>query len=224
MQRIVIFGAGVIADVLASYIEHDKAFEIAAFCIDEQYVTTDTHLGRPLVPFETVQDSYPPDQYAMIVAIGYHGLNEARAAKCGEAKDKGYRLESFVSAHAHRCGPVQVGENCIVLDNVTLQPGVSIGNDVVIWSMSLIGHHSTIRDHAWIASMSVISGNCTIGERCFLGVNTLVGHEVTVGDRCFFGAGASVTEKTIEPDGVYVDTPTARNRIPSGRFARLAGM
>lgn len=224
MQKIIIFGTGVIADVLAGYVEHDKAFEIAAFCVDKEYIDAESHLGRPVVPFETVQDSYPPAQYPMIVAIGYHGLNRARADKCAEAKAKGYRLESFVSSQARTFGPVEIGENCIILDNVTLQPGVRVGNDVVIWSSVLVGHHSTVHDHVWIASMSTISGNCTVGENCFLGINTLVGHEVAIGERCFFGAGACVTAREIKPEGVYVISPTERHRLPSGQFIRFVNM
>jgi NDP-sugar pyrophosphorylase family protein len=47
---------------------------------------------------------------------------------------------------------VGLGENCLVLEDNTIQPFASIGRNVTLWSGNHIGHHAQIRDHCFIAS------------------------------------------------------------------------
>ncbi|WP_425358512.1 hypothetical protein [Candidatus Odyssella thessalonicensis] len=85
-----------------------------------------------------------------------------------------------------------MGENCFILDKNTLQPGVTIGNNVILWSGNHIGHHSHIDDHTFIASHVVISGSVQVGKNCFFGVNTTIGDNLKIGDFTVVGAGAMV--------------------------------
>ena len=52
----------------------------------------------------------------------------------------------------------EIGENCFIFEDNTIQPFVKIGDDVVLWSGNHIGHHAEIGDHCFISSHVVISG------------------------------------------------------------------
>ncbi len=95
-QRVVIFGMGKMADVVHSYIAEDNELEVSAFTCDKEFIETNSWKGLPVVPFEVVQKEYPPDEYAMFVALGYQGLNSFRADTVGRAKEKGYSMISFI--------------------------------------------------------------------------------------------------------------------------------
>src|SRR5262245_36888329 len=101
MRKIVIFGIGKIAEVVLAYIGSDPELTIAGFTCDHAFMKGHEFCGLPLVAFEDVEKNFPPDQFAMMVAIGYHDLNRVRASRFEQAQKKGYRLASWISPRAH---------------------------------------------------------------------------------------------------------------------------
>lgn len=220
MKAVVIFGTGDIAQVAAYYLAHDGGREVACFTVDRDYIATNEFCARPVVPFEAVSEQYPPSDYDMLVAIGYANVNQIRAAKYQQAKDKGYCLCSYISPLASVATNAVIGENCFILEHNTLQPYVTIGNNVTLWSGNHIGHHVSIADHCFISSHVVVSGGVTIEESCFIGVNATIRDHVVIGARNVIGAGALMLGNT-EPDGVYIGNATERSRIPSMRLKKI---
>lgn len=223
MSKIVIFGAGKVADQAYFYLTNDSPNEIVAFTVDRQYLHEEQKFGLPVVPFEDVAGAYPPDEFQMFVAVGYQDLNRLRAKKYEEAKRKGYSLISYVSSRASNFGGVEIGDNCLVLEFAVVQPCAKIGSNVFIWSSNHIGHHATIGDHCYIAGNVVISGATKIEPYCFIGVSATLGHEITVGKESFIGAGSLIT-KNVEPRSVYITPDTPKYRLDSSAFLRLTKM
>ena len=196
-KPLVIFGAGQIAELAHFYFTHEGGREVAAFTVDKEYLTAPTFQGEPVVAFETVQETHPPEAFDMFVAVSYQRINRTRAEKFFEAKGKGYRLASFISPRAMWWPQTtEIGENCFVQELNNIQPFVRLGDDVFLWAGNHIGHHSTIGDHCFIASHAVISGNVTLRERCFLGVNATLRDGLEIGEGCVIGAGATVLKST----------------------------
>lgn len=223
MSKVVIFGAGKIADEAYFYLTNDSPYEIVAFTVDGQFITQKEKLGLPVVPFEDVTRLYAPNDFKMFVAVGYQDLNKFRARKYEEAKGAGYELVSYVSSRASNFGKVEIGDNCFVLEFVTIQPCSRIGNNVFIWSGNHVGHHASVGDHCYVAGNVVISGNTRIEPYCFLGVSATLGHEITVGSESFIGAGSLIT-KNVEPKSVYITPDTPKFRLDSSAFLRLTKM
>ncbi len=197
-----------------------------AFTCDEEWLSTvsdGSHLGHPTCAFEDIERQYPPESVAMFVAIGYHQLNAVRARKCEEASAKGYDLVSYVSPRADHGPWLDVGKNCLILDGVGIQPGVRIGNDVFLWNNVLIGHHSTIDDHCWVAAGATMGGVAVLGARSFIGLGATIGGELSIGADCFLGAGALVL-KSASPRSVFIAPGTARFRLESDDFIRMTTM
>ena len=223
MSRIVIFGAGKIADQAYFYLTNDSPHQIAAFTVDGQYINEQKKLALPLVPFEEVQDRYPAGDFQMFIAVGYQDLNRFRARKYQEAKEKGYELISYVSSRAANVGQVEVGDNCFVLEFAVIQPCAKVGNDVFIWSANHIGHHASVGDHCYIAGNAMISGKTAIEPYCFIGVSATIGHEITIGRESFIGAGSLIT-KSVEARSVFIAQDTPRYRLDSESFQRITKM
>jgi len=223
MSKVIIFGTGKIADEAYFYLTNDSPHEIVAFTVDSAYLNAQENHGLPVIPFEQIQEKYPPVDHKMFVAVGYQDLNHFRARKYAEAKAKKYELVSYISSRAANLGNVEVGDNCFVLEFATIQPCAKIGNDVFIWSGNHIGHHATIGDHCYIAGNAVISGNTVVGPYCFVGVTATIGHEVTIGAESFIGAGCLIT-KNAETKSVYISPDTPKFRLDSSAFLRLTKM
>lgn len=216
-QKLVIFGTGDIGQLAHYYFSTDSEYEIAAFVVDANYLQHLEFCGLPVTTFEEVVDKYPPDRYLFFVALSYSKLNAVRKEKYLSAKEKGYKFVSFISSRATVLNGGQIGENCFILENNTIQPFASIGNNVTLWSGNHIGHHSIIHDHTFIASHTVVSGGVEIGEQCFIGVNATLRDHIKIGNRSVVGAGALLLAD-VEPEGVYSGTATERSRVPSTRL------
>ena len=216
-KSLVIFGSGDVAQLAHHYFNTDSDYEVAAFTLDETYIKEIEFYGLPVVAFEDVAKSYPPDSYDLFIALGYSKLNAVRKEKFLAAREMGYKLASYISSRATVLNEGRIGENCFIFEDNTIQPFVTIGNNVTLWSGNHIGHHSVIHDHTFIASHVVISGGVEIGEQCFVGVNATLRDHIKIGDRCVVGAGALLLADAA-PEGVYIGTATERSKVPSTRL------
>jgi len=218
MSDVVIFGAGIIAEVVHDCLTRDSDHRVVAFTVDREFLTESEKRGLPVVPFDEVAERFPCDRHAAMVAIGYHDLNALRAERCRQLKQKGYRLVSH--GGGDRRSPVPIGENAFVMDHRSLQPGVSIGDDTFVWSGATIGHHSSIGAHCWITSGSAIGGSVRMGDRCFIGLGAVIGHQVSLGEACFLGAGSRITKDAAD-GAVFVVADTEKHRLNSDQFMRI---
>jgi sugar O-acyltransferase (sialic acid O-acetyltransferase NeuD family) len=191
-KPVVIFGAGSFAEVATIYLTDDSPRDVLAYTVDGEFVESDTFCGRPLVAFEELAGSYPPDRVDLLVATGYQGLNSVRRGIYERCKQLGYGFVTYVSSHAMVMTDRPIGENTFVFEANVIQPFVEIGDNVVLWSGNHIGHHSRIADHCFVASHAVVSGHVSIGESCFVGVNATFRDGISIGPRCVIGAAAVV--------------------------------
>jgi len=206
-KKVVIFGIGDLARVAKFYFRHDSDLEVVAFALDREYIKEDSFDGLAVVAFEEVEKHYPPSDFSMYVGIGYSNFNQNREEKYFAAKEKGYSFITYVNSKTTQWGDTEIGENTFILEDVTIQPFVKIGNNCVIWSGNHIGHDSHIADHCFLTSHVVISGNCRIGKNCFLGVNATIRDGIKVADKCIIGAGTLILKDT-ETGSVYKGTAT----------------
>jgi sugar O-acyltransferase (sialic acid O-acetyltransferase NeuD family) len=218
--QLIIFGAGDIAQLAHYYFSNDSGHEVVAFTVDRQYLGTTEFCGLPVVAFEDVAVLYPPARCELFVALSYSKLNQLRKEKYLAAKALGYRLASFISPRATVLNDGRIGDNCFIFEDNTIQPFVTIGSNVTLWSGNHIGHHSTIRDHCFIASHVVVSGGVDVGECTFIGVNATLRDHIKIGERCVIGAGALLLGDA-EPEGVYIGAATERSKVPSSRLRKI---
>jgi sugar O-acyltransferase (sialic acid O-acetyltransferase NeuD family) len=201
MKPVVIFGVGDFARVAGHYLAVDSPHQVVAFTVHERYLPAGrAFFGRPVVGFEELVETHPPDTFAMYVAIGFSRVNRARAEIYEECRARGYELITYVNSQATQWGEIELGDNTFVFEGNVIQPFVRIGSDVVLWSGNHIGHDTKIDDHVFIASHAVISGNCRIGAYSFVGVNATFRDGITVAPRCVIGAGAVIMSDTEEGD------------------------
>jgi sugar O-acyltransferase (sialic acid O-acetyltransferase NeuD family) len=219
-KDLVIVGAGETAHLAYEYFTHDSDYEVRAFAVEGQFREADEFLGLPLVDFENIDSLYPADRYEAFVAVSSPKLNRVRMKLYEMTKAKGYELASYVSSRAFRWRDVAVGDNCFILEDNTLQPFVTIGNNVTLWSGNHIGHRSTIRDNCFLTSHIVVSGFCEVGENAFIGVNSSVADHVKIAPDNFIAMATAINQDT-EPDSVYSGNPAEKRKISAKRFCKV---
>lgn len=216
MKEIVIFGLNDFADLAHYYLVNDPhgvrraepGAYIAAFTANKKFIKQGTKLGKPVVAFEELEKTHPPNRSYLFVPMSGSKINTDRERIYKEGLSRGYTFISYVSNRATVLTE-NIGENCFILEDNTIQPFTEIGNNVVMWSGNHIGHSSIIKDNVFISSHVVISGHCTLENNSWLGVNSSVRDRVKIAERSLISMGASVITDTVN-DGVYMGVPAKR--------------
>lgn len=220
MKKVIIFGSNDFAEIAHFYLTNDSSYEVIAFTVNREFMKDNKFLNLPVIPFEEIEQKYPPSTYSMFIAIAYSKLNRRRAEIFKLAKEKGYELISYVNSKATTWDGLTIGENCFIFENVVIQPFVKIGDDVIIWSGNHIGHHSIIGDHCFITSHVVISGNVIVEPYCFLGVNSTIRDGIKISRECVIGAGTVILKDTL-PREVYTNKSTKLSLTSSDNLSHL---
>lgn len=220
MKKVIIFGTGGFAQVIYQYLKKDPKFNIVAFTANEHTIREKTFYDIPIVPFETIEQTHPPESFQMFIALGYTDMNRKRAKFFKESKDKGYSLISYVHPSNIINDEFQMGENCFIFENNVIQPFVKLEDNVIIWTGNVISHHTTIRSHCFIVSHVAIAGNTIIDPHCFIGINATIRNSVRIARECVIGAGAVILENTQEK-GVYATRSTGKLDITSNMLKNL---
>ena len=208
-------------DVVHSYMSQDSEIDVVAFTCDRDYIDANPSNGLPVIPFDEVQHQWPPTECEMFIALGYQRMNAFRADTMARAKEKGYRIMSFVDKNARLPKDVEIGENCLITTDVCVQPKVRLGDNVFVWNGALIGHHSSIGDNCWITGHASIGGSVNVGVNCFFAMNATVANSVNIGNRCFLGANTLVT-KDLGDGQVVVQKSSEPIRVNSDQFLQMS--
>lgn len=210
-RKLIIFGAKVLARLAHFYFTRASDYEVCAFTVDQNYLRVDSFCGLPVVAFEEVTGRFPPSAYSMFIAVGYAKMNKVREAKYHAAKELGYSLASFISPQCSFLSDLPIGDNCMIMEDSTIQPFVEIGNDVIICSGGHVAHDAVIGDHCFLASRVLVLGATSVGRNSFLGANATLGSAITIAPETLVGAGAVILKDTLEkrvylsPRAVLVD-------------------
>jgi sugar O-acyltransferase (sialic acid O-acetyltransferase NeuD family) len=215
MAKVIIFGVQDFAQLAMFYLEHDSEHEVAAFSVHEAYLPEGkTFEGRTVVAFENVEQTYPPSDFKFFAPMSPSRMNRLRESVYHQIKQKGYEMISYVSSKATVFPGTIIGDNCFILEDNTIQPFTSIGNNVVLWSGNHIGHHGIIKDHVSFTSHVVLSGHCVVESFAFFGVNATIRDGIHIAEGSFIAMAAAVTKDT-EPWGVYKGNPAKKGETLS---------
>jgi len=209
MAKVIIFGVLDTAELAHYYLQHDSEHEVVAFAVNRQYIQEESFHGLPVVAFEDVEKVFFPSEYSFFAPMTGRNMNRNREGVYNEIKAKGYQLISYISSHATIFDKSVVGDNCFILEDNTIQPFTTIGNNVVMWSGNHIGHHSIIKDHVFFTSHVVMSGHCEIGSYSFFGVNSTIRDYTQIAQGTLVGMASAITKET-EEWGIYIGNPAKK--------------
>jgi sugar O-acyltransferase (sialic acid O-acetyltransferase NeuD family) len=218
MKPLVIFGAAGFAEMAHYYFERDSDYSVVAFTVDAPYIVEATFQGLPVIPVEELKATFPPDQTTMFVAMGIQKVNQLRAAKVAEVEAQGYRLASYLSTRARVPDDLVLKPNTFIMEEVGLQPRVTVGRNSILWPRTNVGFGSRIGDHCWLVT-ATLGESVTVGDYTFIGINATIRPSRTIAPSNVIGAGALILEDTKE-FAVYKGNASKASRVPSYRLLR----
>mgnify|MGYP003337642840 CR=1 FL=1 len=206
-NKIIIFGLNDLAELAHFYLTNHyfDTVEVVAFTVSEKYIKEDTFKGLPVIPFEELDKHFNPSDYLLFAPVTDNNLREKVYR---EGKSKGYNFFSYISPKCTNYA-LSIGENCFILEDNTLQPFTSIGNNVIMWSGNHIGHHGVVENNIFFTSHVVMSGHCHIKNGAFLGVNSTLRDGITIGENSIIGMGSVVT-KNVPDNETWIGSPARK--------------
>jgi UDP-N-acetylbacillosamine N-acetyltransferase len=207
-RKTVIYGNGLYARLFYKTNADRKVMEIAGFTADRDFIKSETLLGLPVHPFEEVTAIYPPQDFDMMVVIGYSAMRE-REALFQKAKSKGYNLKNYIDPHAFVHSDLVLGENNIISEGVSIGPFVQIGDNNSIRPNAYIGHDVQMGHHNYVSPGVLIGGECRIESLSFIGIGSTLIDSTRLGPETLVGAGSLVLKQT-EPHSRYVGRPARK--------------
>ena len=200
-KKIVMVGNGSFSETLLYYITTFTEWEIVAYA--DEFVSEEgaTHKEKPFINLNDIVEKYPPDEYGIVLGIGYRKMNTIRKRLYLKLKEYGYCFPNFIHPTAIVHNTI-MGDANIIMQNVMFEPNAKIGSNTIIWGGVSIGHNANIGSHNHFAGSSVVAGNVKMGDGCFVGNQATVRDGATVADYTLLGAGVYLAKDTSPYDVV----------------------
>lgn len=178
-KNIIVFGNGDHARTVFGYFFDENL--VKGFVVDDPFVDTLPSIGSIAVnPVSKIVDLFPPDEYAVLVALAFKDLNEFRMRKSNELRNLGYDFVGFIDRSVRVPDSYSVESNTIILGNSDIHEGTAIGEGVFVSSGAVLGHDAILENYSWIGSGAVLAGAVRVGEFSVLGMNASVKQNATL--------------------------------------------
>lgn len=201
-KKIVVFGIGDFSDIVCFVAEHRLGQTISGFTVNEKYVKSDEHKGRPLVPFERLEEYFPPEETDLYLGFISKKMFLDREEVFNSMKERGYRVLNLIHPSAS-VDTDEIGEGNIILQNCSVEHHCSLGNCNILWANVALPHHNKVGNFNNLAPSISLSGYSSIGNHCYIGNNSTIKNRIHIPDFAFVGAGSYIT-KPIEEKSVWV--------------------
>ena len=222
MKDLVVFGNENFAKLLKYYIETDDTHSrrVVAFTVSKDYIKENTFCDLPVVPFEVLNDFYPPSEYDILLAIGDRKMNSIRKNIFKQCKEKGYTIASFIHSSC-KLSSNNIGEGNIFLDDCHLGPFSRIGKGNLLWDNVVVAHDSIVGDFNTFSGHADMCGHVTIGNNCYFGKHALINDYIQIADYTYVGAKAYVKTPTKEYDVIAAPESITIKRLKSTAFVQV---
>lgn len=147
-----------------------------------------------------------------LTAIIYDNVNIGRNNVIGPYAVIGGNGEIRGKDHNSFKGTVEIGDNNVISEHVTIQRPFDadcktiIGSNNIIMAHAHIGHDAVVGDNTEICTSSVLGGYCIVENGVKLKLKCVVRNRITIGENSIIGMGSAVVSN-IEPNSVAYGSP-----------------
>jgi len=190
-KKIVIWGAGGHALVVADAIRAGDQYDVAGFLVDLGYnrQTRPVLAGQILGGRERIAAVLESGIELVVVALGHC---ERRLELATMLEGQGFSLASVIHPRAIVAAGVEIGPGTVIAAGATVNPGVKIERNVIINTGAIVDHECRIGAGAHVSPGARLAGNVVVGREAWIGIGATIIDDVTIGVHTVIGAGAVV--------------------------------
>ena len=208
LKNIIIIGAGGVGRETALIIEDinnvNKEWNIIGFVDDNDDIQNTKIDDYHVIGKLDYILNYKKEVY-VVCAIANYNVKKSIVNKLKSNKNIKFATLIHPSTILNRT--VEVGEGCIIYQNVIVTTNVTIGNHVIVSPKAGIGHDTVVKDYCNLLWNVNISGNVVLKEGVLVGSGATVIQGLEIGEGATLGAGAVVI-RDIPMKKVAVGNPT----------------
>ena len=206
-QKLVIWGAGGHAKVVADIVRLVGNYEIVGFLhdLDRSGKMREFCGCRILGGREHLDVLYEAGVRNLIFGFG---SCEARLRYTDFVFTKGFCLAKALHPQATIASDVLIGDGTVVVAGAVVNPGTIVGTNVIINTASSIDHDCFVGDGVHVAPGAHLAGGVNVGRGTWIGIGSVVKERISIGSNTVVGAGSVVLNDI--PDGVIAYGSPAR--------------
>jgi sugar O-acyltransferase (sialic acid O-acetyltransferase NeuD family) len=215
MAELLLIGASGLAREVLACVRENGRFDVVGVLDDDESKVGSALDGAPIMGPASHALRYPEAQ--AVICIGAGKGRELVVARLAGLGFPSRRFATVVDPSVRvPCG-CEIGLGSILLGNVTLTAGITVGSHVVVMPGVTLTHDDVVEDFATLAAGVSLGGGVRVGRTAYLGMNSCVREGSKVGAGTRVGMGAAVLADV--PDGeTWVGVP-ARVLEPSAPVA-----
>ena len=100
-QKIVLFGAGNVAQCVASYFSKDDRYDIIGCCVDGNY-KCENEIISTIYDYSVLSEEVEKNEVEIVVCIGYSNLNHNRQNIISRVQNDGWKIGKFGKRNSRR--------------------------------------------------------------------------------------------------------------------------
>lgn len=132
-------------------------------------------------PFAEAAHRFPPDEYAIVNAVGYRDLT-ARQRITRSICAHGYQMPSLIHRAAFVARTARIGAGCIIMAGALIDTGAVLRETVVAWPGAVVNHDAVIGDNTFLSPGCIVCGGAAVGKNCFVGAGAVIVDHAQVPD------------------------------------------
>lgn len=190
--KLVIWGAGGHAMVVADIVRLRDEYEIVAFIDDVNPSRQGTMFcGAPVLGREQL-DAFRQEGVRHMI-LGF-GDCDARLELTDLVVAKGFTLAKAIHPGASVASDVLVGPGTVVKALAVVEPGAVLGQNVIIGAQAYVGHECIVEDGVHMSGGARLGGKSSVGRGAWIGLGATVKDRIRIGERAQIGAGSVVLQ------------------------------
>jgi sugar O-acyltransferase (sialic acid O-acetyltransferase NeuD family) len=190
-DKLIIWGTGGHALVVAEIVQHQGTHEIVGF-VDDVRPDRREFLGvRVIRERHRLSGVLREGVKEIIVAIGDCS---ARMQLAAEAEKMGFCLHTAIHPRAVVSPTATIGVGTVIAAGAVVCASAVLGKNVIVNTCASVDHECVIRDGAHICPGVHLAGQVVVGRGTWVGIGAAVIDGIRIGDGAFIGAGSVVVK------------------------------
>lgn len=189
-SKLVIWGAGGHATVVADIVRLSGHHKIVAFVDDSPNGRTAQLFGAPIIrEREGLAQILRGGAREIIIAIGDCA---ARLHLASVAREMGFRLASAIHPRAIVASTAEIGAGTVIAAGAVVNPGAVLGENVIVNTCASVDHDCVLEDGVHICPGAHLAGNVTVRRGVWVGIGATVIEGIEIGKGSMIAAGGVV--------------------------------
>ena len=189
-NNIIVVGAGGHCRVVLSILSHYEEINVIGIADRDRKNLGEEILGIQVQytwdDFQAVYDEGVPNA---VLAVG---SNKERKHLFNELTEIGYSIKTLIDPSALIDKGAKIGIGTTICMGVKIGPLVSIGDNCIIYTGTVIDHETIIKNDCFIAPGVCIAGRVSIENGSFVGIGCSIKEKIKIGANTVIGAGSVV--------------------------------